>query len=76
MVEDKDDEIHRLQAYKDACMEMASHRKGGVDDYIRIAKQAVQDYETGYKKPRYRSSGFAAKRRLAASRFEEGGDDR
>lgn len=39
------DEIYKLEVYKDAIHHMCSLRYGDVDDYIRIAKQAVADYE-------------------------------
>jgi len=38
-------EIDRLHIYKDAIHRMCSVRYEDVDDYIRIAKQAVADYE-------------------------------
>ena len=63
MSDDKDKEIQRLHAYRDAVHEMASFRYEQIDDYIMIAKQAVQDYEQGNK------HGYAGKKRLAQSRF-------
>lgn len=47
MTEDKDKEIQKLQAYREAIHQMASHRFESIDDYIMIAKQAVYDYEMG-----------------------------
>lgn len=48
---DRNTEIENLHIYKKAIMKMASHRQKEVDDYIRIAKQAVQDDEmNNYKR--------------------------
>jgi hypothetical protein len=38
-------EIRRLRVYRDAVHRMCSARYEEVDDYIRVAKQAVADYE-------------------------------
>ena len=64
-VDDASEEIERLHIYKDAIHHMCSLRYGDVDDYIRIAKQAVADYEDSQK------HGYAGKKRLAKSRFTE-----
>jgi uncharacterized protein YgfB (UPF0149 family) len=39
------DEIYKLEIYRDAILHMCSVRYEDVDEYIRIAKQAVADYE-------------------------------
>jgi hypothetical protein len=39
------EEIERLKVYRDAIIHMCSVRYEDVDEYIRIAKQAVADYE-------------------------------
>jgi hypothetical protein len=39
------DENMKLMVYRDAIHEMCSVRYAEIDDYIRVAKQAVSDYE-------------------------------
>ena len=44
-VGDAAEQIARLQIFEEAIRHMCSVRYEDVDDYIRIAKQAVADYE-------------------------------
>ena len=44
-VGDAAEQIARLQIFEEAIRHMCSVRYEEVDDYIRIAKQAVADYE-------------------------------
>ena len=39
------EEISRLQIYEAVIKKMCSYRMSEVDDYIRLAKQAVANYE-------------------------------
>lgn len=44
-VGDAAEEAERLKVFQEAIVHMCSVRYEDVDDYIRIAKQAVADYE-------------------------------
>lgn len=47
-IDDLNETINDLRIYKRAILKMCSHRQNTIDDYIRIAKQAVEDEERGY----------------------------
>ena len=47
-LDEKEKEIENLHIYKKAILKMCSHRQREIDDYIRIAKQAVEDDERNY----------------------------
>lgn len=40
-----ENQLHSLKPFRDLAYHIASKRQDSIDDYIRLAKQAIADYE-------------------------------